>query len=377
MAAGRLRALPLLVAALLAAPLAAAVEVPYLSGRVNDTAAMIPADVRGRVEGQLAAFEKATGAQVAVLTVPTLDGEPIEDYSLKVAQTWKLGRKGVDDGVLFLVARDDRTMRIEVGYGLETKLTDAQCGRILDDVVRPAFRNGDFGGGIAAGVDAITGAIEGKAVPSLPRPIVQAPLAVRLFGTLIFVVVVGVFSVVALFGKGCMSWFMYVFLMPFYAAFPAGLWGAPGALAIPIWVLGFPLAKLVLGKTGAGKNFLAAHPGIVTFATSSGRSGSGGGGFSSGGGFSGGGGSFGGGGRPSAGLTPPPRRGGGFAWCGRAASSPRRGALLRRATAGWPAAGVPRRAPHEAARRSARARPRGWRPAYGGAGRPLGARRPC
>ncbi|HQT96131.1 MAG TPA: TPM domain-containing protein, partial [Thermoanaerobaculaceae bacterium] len=119
MAAGRSRALPLLVAALLATPLAAAVEVPFLSGHVNDTAAMIPAGVREQIETKLAAFEKTTGAQVVVLTVPSLNGEPIEDYSIKVAQTWKLGRKGVDDGVLFLVARDDRRMRIEVGYGLE------------------------------------------------------------------------------------------------------------------------------------------------------------------------------------------------------------------------------------------------------------------
>ncbi len=301
MAAGRRRALPLLVAALLAAaPLAAAVEVPYLSGHVNDTAGMIPAGVRDRIEGKLAAFEKATGAQIAVLTVPTLNGEPIEDYSLKVAQTWKLGRKGVDDGVLFFVARDDRKMRIEVGYGLEAKLTDAQSRRILDDVVRPAFRNGDFGGGIDAGVDAITGTIAGKAVtpassPLHPHRAADVPLAARLLGTLIFVIVVGVFSTVAVFGKGCTSWFMYVFLMPFWAAFPTALWGAPGALAIPVWLLGFPLAKLVLGKTGTGKSFMAAHPGLVAFAASSGRSGSGGGGFS-GGGFSGGGGSFGGGG---------------------------------------------------------------------------------
>ncbi len=300
MAAGRRRFLPLLAAALLAAaPLAAAVEVPYLSGHVNDTAAMIPAGARERIEGKLAAFEKATGAQIAVLTVPTLNGEPIEDYSLKVAQAWKLGRKGVDDGVLFLVARDDRRMRIEVGYGLEAKLTDAQSRRILDDVVRPAFRNGDFGGGIDAGVDAITGTIEGKAIipassPLPPRRIADVPLPVRLFGTLIFVIVIGVFSAVALFGKGCMSWFLYVFLMPFYAAFPAALWGAPGALAIPLWLLGFPVAKLVLGKTGAGRSFMTAHPGLVAFAASSGHSGSGGG--WSGGGFSGGGGSFGGGG---------------------------------------------------------------------------------
>ena len=128
---------------------------------------MIPAEVRERLEGKLAAFEKETGAQVAVLTIDTLGGDVLEDYSLKVAQTWKLGRKGVDDGVLLLIVKDDRKLRIEVGYGLEGKLTDAQCGRILDDVVRPEFRNGDFGRGVEAGVDAIIGMIQGKdTIPS-------------------------------------------------------------------------------------------------------------------------------------------------------------------------------------------------------------------
>jgi len=294
----------LVAAALLAlAASTAARDVPYLSGRVNDTAGMLPAEVRDRIEAKLAAFEKASGAQVAVLTIPSLDGEPLEDYSLKVVQTWKLGRKGVDDGALLLIARDDRKMRIEVGYGLEPKLTDIACKRILDDVVRPAFRDGDFGRGVEAGVDAMLGTIQGKdvlpaATAAARRAAPDAPLAAKLVGTLIFVLVVGVFSFVALFGKGCMSWFLYAFLMPFYAMFPAAFWGRPGFALFPIWVLGFPIAKLVLGKTAAGKAFLKGHPGLVTFAASSGHSGSGGG-WSSGGGFSGGGGSFGGGGASS------------------------------------------------------------------------------
>jgi len=289
-----------LAAVLLAAASAAAArDVPYLSGRVNDTAGMIPAEVRDRLESKLAAFEKQTGAQVAVLTIDSLDGEVLEDYSLKVAQTWKLGRKGVDDGVLLLIAKGDRKMRIEVGYGLEGKLTDAQCRRILDDVVRPAFRNGDFGGGIEAGVDAITGTIQGKDViparsPAAGRRASEVPLGARALGSLIFTVVIGVFSILALMSKGCQSWFLYVFLMPFYAAFPLALWGPLGALLIPAWVIGFPIAKYWLRKTPGGKSFLAAHPGLVAFAASGGHSGKGGG-WSSGG-FSGGGGSFGGGG---------------------------------------------------------------------------------
>jgi len=299
--AGRF-ALPVLVT-VLAAPLAGARDVPFLTGRVNDTAGMLPVETRERVEVKLAELEKSTGSQVAVLTIASLEGEPLEEYSLKVAQTWKLGRKGVDDGAILLVARDDRKMRIEVGYGLEAKLTDIACKRILDDVVRPAFRDGDFGRGVESGVDAMIGTIQGKDVlppagAGLRRTAVPPPLIARLLGTLIFLVVVGVFSFIAVFGKGCMSWFLYAFLMPFYAAFPAAFWGRPGFALFPIWVLGFPIAKFVLGKTRVGKSFLKGHPGLVAFAASSGHSGSGGG-WSSGGGFSGGGGSFGGGGASS------------------------------------------------------------------------------
>jgi uncharacterized protein len=286
-------------ALLAAAPSLLARDVPYLSGHVNDTAGMIPVEVRDRLENKLADLEKQTGAQVAVLTIGSLDGEVLEDYSLKVAQTWKLGRKGVDDGVLLLIAKGERKMRIEVGYGLEGKLTDAQCRRILDDVVRPAFRNGDFGGGVETGVDAITGTIQGKdVIPSRAlsgrRRASEVPLGAKVIGSLVFTLVIGVFSILALMSKGCQSWFLYVFLMPFYAAFPLALWGAFGALLIPTWVIGFPIAKYWLRKTPGGKSFLATHPGLVAFAASGRHSGSGHG-WSSGG-FSGGGGSFGGGG---------------------------------------------------------------------------------
>jgi len=294
--------LPTAIALAFLASFAGAKEVPFLSGRVNDTAGMIPAEARTRIEGALAELEKQTGAQVAVLTVESLDGEPLEDYSHQVAETWKLGRKGVDDGILLLIAKGDRKMRIEVGYGLEPKLTDLQCKRILDGVVRPAFRDGDFGAGVEAGVDAIIATIEGKEM-TVPRPasgaksVSDLPVLPRLIATLVFVVVIGLFSALALLGKGCQSWFLYVFLMPFYAVFPFALWGTVAALLIPAWIIGFPVAKFWLGKTTGGKSFLAAHPGLVSFAASGGHSGSGGG-WSSGG-FSGGGGSFGGGGASS------------------------------------------------------------------------------
>ena len=285
--------------ALVVVPCLLARDVPFLSGRINDTADMIPTEFRERLEGKLTAFEKETGAQVAVLTIDSLGGEVLEDYSLKVAQTWRLGRKGVDDGVLLLIAKSDRKLRIEVGYGLESNLTDAQCRRILDDVVRPEFRTGDFGRGVEAGVDAIIGTIQGKDTsPSrAPAGVIRAsevPLGARLIGSVVFTLVIGVFSLLALLSKGCQSWFLYVFLMPFYAAFPLALWGVLGAGLIPLWVIGFPIAKYWLRKTPGGTSFLKTHPGLVAFAASGGHSGKGGG-WSSGG-FSGGGGSFGGGG---------------------------------------------------------------------------------
>jgi uncharacterized protein len=284
------------------AAVAAARDVPYLAGRVNDTAGIIPAESRQRLDTALAAVEKDSGAQVAVLTVESLDGDSLEDFSHRVAQTWKLGRKGVDDGVLFLVAKGDRKMRIEVGYGLESKLPDALCGRILDNVVRPRFRAGEFGGGIEAGVEAIAGTLAGKDVVPKSAPSTAQPLGFAgslLFG-FIFLVVITPFSLIALFGSGGMSWFLYFFLMPFWGAFPIAILG-PGALvALVAWVIGFPIFKIWLRAAG-GKAFVKAHPKWTSAMVSSGGSSSHRG-WSSGGsssGFSGGGGSFGGGGASS------------------------------------------------------------------------------
>ncbi len=297
---GPRRAVVALGAALAVSLPIAAAEVPYLIGRVNDYAELLPRAVAERLEKRLKALETRTGAQVAVLTVDTLDGEPIEKFSMRVVETWKLGRREQDNGVLFLVAKGDRAMRIEVGYGLEGVLPDALCKRILDGIARPRFRAGDFGGGIEATVNAIAGAIEGD-TSALPAEVPKGsaaplPLAARIGGMFLFAVVIGVFSIVALFGKGCQGWFLYVFLMPFYLAFPLAFLGVAGLVLPVLWILGFPIARLLLARTAAGKAFVAAHPGLVAFASSSG---SGGGRSSSGSGFSGGGGSFGGGGASS------------------------------------------------------------------------------
>lgn len=287
---------------------AEAKDVPYLSGRVNDLAGIIPPQTRDGLESKLKAFEQETGAQVAVLTIDSLDGEVLEDFSHRVASTWKLGQQGKDNGVLFLVARDDRKMRLEVGYGLEAALTDAQSRRILDHVVRPKFRAGDFGGGVEAGVDAVVGTLRGQAdaipaeAPSASaNEMANMPWPMRLLMAGMFFTIVGVFSVIAFFQSGCHGWFLYVFLMPFYFAFPLAFAGPVFGLGIfLVWLLGFPIGKALFGPRSAwGKGFLASHPGWKGFVAGSGSSGSG---WSSGwssGGFSGGGGSFGGGGSSS------------------------------------------------------------------------------
>lgn len=280
-------------------------EIPYLSGRVNDTASMLSDATRQQIEETLAAFEKETGAQMVILTIESLDGEVLEDYSERVASTWKLGHKGVDDGVLLLISKQERKMRLEVGYGLEGKLTDAQSRRILDNLVRPRFREGNFDVGVRAGVEATLGILRGQDVipPEAPaagavQSLNDVSWGIRLAFGGMFVLVIGTFSLLALFSKGCTAWFMYVFLMPFYLAFPIVFAGLIGGLAIFVtWVIGFPILKLLLSFSPSGKLFLSRHPGLVAFAASSGHSG--GSSWSSGGGFSGGGGSFGGGGASS------------------------------------------------------------------------------
>jgi len=301
------------VACLAIPGLVAAKEVPYLAGRVNDYANLLSQPDKDRIETKLRSFEEQAGAQVVVLTVDSLEGEAVEAYSVRVAQTWKLGQKDADNGVLFLVAKQDRKMRIEVGYGLEAKLTDAQSVRILDNLVRPRFRQGDFAGGVEAGVDAILGTVRGEdVIPSAPPArggaVVPLNWGPRLLAFGMYALVTGVFSALALFSKGGQSWFLWLFLMPFHLLFPMVAHPIVGVGMFGAWLVGFPLFKLWFGKSVGGRAFAARHPGLLSFASAGGSGGSsgwssGGGGWSSGssGGssFSGGGGSFGGGGASS------------------------------------------------------------------------------
>lgn len=267
-------------------------EVPYLSGRVNDQAALLDEAFEGQLEERLRLLEEETGAQVAVLTIGSLEGDPIEDFSIRVVQTWKLGREGVDDGVLVLVARDDRRMRIEVGYGLEGALTDAQAGRIIDQLMTPRFREGDFEGGVGAAVNAVSAAVRGEGL-ELPesRPEAGAPN----FATFVFFLIFGLpFINAALASRGVAGWVLYLFLAPFFLAIPAAMFGVRVGVIVGIaWLIGFPLLRLIWPKSSAKRS--GSRGGGSFWGPFLGGGGGGGGGFS-GGGFSGGGGSFGGGG---------------------------------------------------------------------------------
>ncbi|HWO07959.1 MAG TPA: TPM domain-containing protein, partial [Polyangiaceae bacterium] len=135
---------------------ASALEVPPLEGRrVNDRAGVLSARERGELEARLAAYERGTGHQLAVLIVPSLEGDPIEDFSIRVVESWKLGKQGRDDGVLLLIALQDRKIRIEAGYGLEGDLPDARASRIVNEVITPEFQRGEMALGISLGVAAI------------------------------------------------------------------------------------------------------------------------------------------------------------------------------------------------------------------------------
>jgi uncharacterized protein len=311
------RTTTVLVVAWIAFAVAFAADVPYLSGRVVDGAEILRPATREAIAGRLAAHEQKTTNQVAVLTIPTIGDEGIEEFATRVFGTWRLGQRGKDNGVLVVVVPNDRKLRIEVGYGLEGTLTDAAAGRIIRNVMTPAFKAGDFDKGVFDGVDAIVGQLEGTNDvakiadvpaparsssgfpmriddPSLPPWPVRILLACFIFG------IIGLFTFFGIVTPGA-GWFLYFFLIPFWAMFPIVILGARGALALLIvYLAGFPIAKLALSRTDwyakARREIKAkGSTTIGGFTVGSGSSGGWSSG-SSGGGFSGGGGSSGGGG---------------------------------------------------------------------------------
>lgn len=139
-----------------------ALDPPQNAGYVNDRASLLSAPVRLKLEQFLRQFEESDSTQIVVLTIPSLEGEVLEQFSLKVAEKWGIGQQGKDNGALLLIAKQEREVRIEVGYGLEGKLTDLMAGRIIDQEITPRFKNGDFDGGIVSGVAAIAEVVLGE-----------------------------------------------------------------------------------------------------------------------------------------------------------------------------------------------------------------------
>jgi uncharacterized protein len=168
------------------------VAVPPLVGRVVDTTNTLTSSNVETLNQRIRAFETRKGSQIAVLIVPTTEPETIEQYSIRAAEAWKIGRKKIDDGALLVIAKNDRKLRIEVGYGLEGALTDATARRIIDEVITPRFRTGDFAGGIGDGLSRMIAVIDGERLPPLakasrgPEPGSSAPVIVLLvlFGAL-------------------------------------------------------------------------------------------------------------------------------------------------------------------------------------------------
>jgi uncharacterized protein len=279
----------LLVAALAlgALPVAAQQAVPRLTGRVVDTTSTLTSSERSALEQKLAALEQRKGSQVAVLMVKTTQPEAIEQFSLRVAEAWKIGRAKTDDGVILVVAKDDRQMRFEVGYGLEGAVPDALAKRIIAEQIRPHFRDGDYAGGLNAGIDALAKLIDAE---PLPAPAAQSARNRGNGGN-------G--------GNGFESFFglvviLALFVAPLLRRLFGGLFGGllmGGVAGFIVWaVSGIFFLALGIGFVA----FMLTAAGIVggpgRWASGGGYWGGRGGFGSGGGGFSGGGGRFGGGG---------------------------------------------------------------------------------
>jgi uncharacterized protein len=292
-----------------------AAEIPYLTGRVTDNAEILSETTRQSLTESLKRHEDQTSNQIAILTVLTINGESIEDYAVKVFEAWELGLKARDNGILIVVVPNDRSMRIEVGYGLEATLTDAVAGRIIQFAMTPKFKNGDYDGGITDGVRTVIDVLEGGELPDIENKsevseesddldFGASDLSITeriLIGAFIFGII-GLFTVIGVLTPG-VGWFLYFFLIPFWAMFPIIVLGTGGALVCLVtYLIVFPVAKLLLKNTDwykkAKKDLRTkGSASIGGFKMSTGGSSSSGSSWSSGGSsFSGGGGSSGGGG---------------------------------------------------------------------------------
>jgi uncharacterized protein len=289
----------LLVAALLAGHALGAraqIPLPTLEARVTDLTGTLTASQQSALEEKLAAFEARKGAQIAVLILPTTEPEDIAQFGVRLLETWKLGRQGIDDGAALIVAKQDRAVRIEVQYGLEGVLTDALSGRIVNDTIVPLFKEGDFAGGINAGVDQMIKVVDGEPLPAPDKSWKRNNSTDRLMRFLGFALLAG------------------LMLRKFMGRAPAALAAGLGSAGMAWWLhtplpavgligVGLFFAVLLIGFGGLSGFWNSGSSGRVFRDTSRGGGfgggGFGGGGFGGGGGgggFSGGGGRGGGGG---------------------------------------------------------------------------------
>jgi uncharacterized protein len=272
---------------------ALALDVPKLQDRVTDLAGVLTPDQISTLDAKLKELEDTDSTQVAVLIIPSLEGESLEDYSMRVAEAWKLGQKGRDNGAILLVSMKDRAIRIEVGYGLEPKLTDARSNQIIRNDIAPRFGQGDFFGGIDAGVTGIIQTVRGE-YQAAPR---RETRATRRTGGLFNLLIVMIFPL--------------LWILSATGKWGGAIIGAGAGVLLPYTLIAHSLPLLLIGGAAGGVlgTFMGA---IVRAGSKSGRGpggfggpffpggGFGGGGFGGGGfgggGFSGGGGGFGGGG---------------------------------------------------------------------------------
>jgi uncharacterized protein len=277
------RAGALMGLALAALMVRAQVAVPALTARVTDLTGTLSGGAITRIEAKLADLEARKGSQIAVLILPSTEPEDIEQFGIRLEDAWKLGRKGVNDGAYLIVAKNDRHVRIEVGYGLEGALPDAIANRIIDETITPHFKQGDFDGGVEAGVDQMISVVNGEPLPAPDVKWQRSGGLVHLLPLLLVVVFVASGILRAVFGRvvgsvatggiaGGLAWLLSHLL-------PIGL-GA-GVMAFLFALLAGSATRGWSAGSGLGGGF---------------GGGFGGGGFGGGGGFSGGGGGGGGGG---------------------------------------------------------------------------------
>lgn len=259
---------------------AAQVPVPPLTGHVTDQTGTLTAEQKASLEQTLTAFEARKGSQLAVLMVASSAPEEIEQYSIRVAEQWKLGRKKVDDGAILVVAKNDRALRIEVGYGLEGALNDLTSKRIISEVILPRFKSQDFYGGISAGVERIIRVIDGEPLPEPSSTPAGSIGDVQRFVPILFILALAVGGVLrATLGKvpGSLVTGGVVAVIA---------WFVVGALSMALFAGVIALFVTLLGGGMVGH-------GLGGYYGGGGRGGRGGGGFSGGGGGFGGGGASG------------------------------------------------------------------------------------